>query len=71
MLSSIKKAFQSKAFTIAFLCCFALATPIFVKAIIIDMDAGKMDLVHWIALSLQYLFCVVVMPQRMSEKFTE
>lgn len=71
MLSSIKKAFKNKAFTITFLLCFAMATPIFVKAIMIDMDAGKMDLMHWIALSLQYLFCVYVMPNRMAEKFRE
>lgn len=71
MFSSIKQAFTNKAFTITFLLCFAMATPIFVQAITIDIDAGKMDLMHWIALSLQYLFCVYVMPNRMAEKFTE
>lgn len=71
MFASIKQAFKNKAFAITFFLCFAMATPIFIKAIMIDMDAGKMDLIHWIALSLQYLFCVMVMPQRMAEKFTE
>lgn len=71
MFASIKQAFKNKAFTITFFLCFSMATPIFVKAIMIDMDAGKMDLIHWIALSLQYLFCVYVLPNRMAEKFTE
>lgn len=68
MFSSIRQAFKSKAFTIAFLCCFALATPIFYKAIMVDMAEGKMDLIHFIALLLQYLCCIIVMPQRMAQK---
>lgn len=70
MFASIKQAFKSKAFTIAFLFCFALATPVFFKAIMLAIDEDKMDLVHWIALTLQYLCCIMVMPKKLSEKFT-
>lgn len=69
MFTSIKKAFQSKAFTFAFFFCFALSTPIFYKVVAGDIADGKMDFVHFVALSLQYLFCIVVMPKKMSENY--
>lgn len=69
MFKSIKKAFESKAFTVAFLFCFALSTPIFYKVLVEDIAEGKMDFVHFVALSLQYLFCIMVMPKKMSENY--
>ena len=69
MFTSIRQAFKSKVFTVAFLFCFVLSTPIFYKVLVDDITAGKMDLIHFIALSLQYLFCIVVMPNKMSEGY--
>jgi hypothetical protein len=69
MLTSIRQAFKSKVFTVAFLFCFLLSTPIFYKVLVDDIAADKMDIIHFIALSLQYLFCIVVMPNKLSEGY--
>ena len=69
MFKSIRQAFKNKVFTCAFLFCFLLSTPIFCKVLADDIAAGKMDMIHFIALSLQYLFCIIVMPNKMSEGY--
>jgi hypothetical protein len=71
MLTSIRNAFKNKVFTLAFLFCFVLSTPIFYKVLVDDIASGKMDIIHFIALSLQYLFCIVVMPNKLSEGYTK
>jgi len=69
MFGSIKTAFQNKVFTIAFLYCFVLSTPIFYKAVMIDIIDGEMGFIHFVALSLQYLFCVMVMPRKIADQY--
>ena len=69
MFISIRQAFKNKVFACAFLFCFVLSTPIFYKVLVDDIASGKMDVIHFIALSLQYLFCIVVMPNKMSEGY--
>lgn len=67
-MESIKNAFKNRTFRVYFAICFALATPIFIKIAVEDIDAGKMNLLHGSVMVLQYLFCIVSLPNFFSKQ---
>lgn len=62
MYQAIKNNFQNKYFLYAFLFCFALSTPVFLKGIFNEYQADNLTFIKIIACTLQYLACIIVMP---------
>lgn len=67
-MESIKNAFKDKKFRIYFAICFLLGTPLFIKIGLEDIEAGKMTIMHGIAMALQYLFCISILPSFFSKQ---